>query len=269
MGGIVSVIIPTYNRAALVTRALMSALAQTYADTEVVVVDDNSTDDTELAMAKYIGQSIYLKTPHRGRPAIPRNHGIQVAKGEWIAFLDDDDLWLPEKLKRQLDALQQTSCLASCTNAWRVTGGKRVGTYFGHKLPEIFDFDYLLKANMVICSSVVIHRSLFDTVQGFPEDEALKAIEDYALWLRVATKTNFVYINEPLIEYTDEPSESIRKEDLSEYEQKRRLVRNFLVWAKFAHCPARYASLVKGAWFKQALREFMRDLQRMIRKRHE
>jgi len=233
LSSVVSVIIPTWDRAVSLRRAVGSALAQTLPPSEVLVCDDGSTDDSEQVIAG-LGEAAvrWLPGPHAGRPAIPRNRGLREAQGEWIAFLDSDDAWLPEKLALQMAAVAQTRCLASCTNAWRVTQGVQRQRYFRNAQPPILRLEHLIHANPVICSSVLMHTSLIDSVAGFPEEEELAAIEDYALWLRVAALTGFAHLDEPLVEYTDEPALSIRMPGGSEFVQRRRVLRDFLSWAQ-------------------------------------
>ena len=202
---------------------------------EILVCEDGSSSETEQIIARFNHQQVkWLPGPHAGRPAIPRNRGIRSAQGEWLAFLDDDDVWLPEKLERQVQLACVTGCRAICTNAWRVQNGKHQVPYFSQRLPGKINFKQLLRTNIVICSSVLIHRSVLEKVQGFPETEMLLAIEDYALWLRVAALTDFAYSSEPLLEYTDEPMQSIRKQGLTVQEQKRRVLQNFSGWARNA-----------------------------------
>src|ERR1700678_803249 len=100
----ISVIIPTYNRADLIGQALESALAQTHPADEIIVVDDGSTDDTERVVAQYAGQVRYMRQVNAG-PSAARNRGIQAASGDFIALLDSDDLWVKDRLERQLAAL--------------------------------------------------------------------------------------------------------------------------------------------------------------------
>ncbi len=109
----VSVIIPTYNRAALVAEAVASVLAQTWRDFEVLVVDDGSTDGTIEALAPYASRLRLLRRESRGGVSAARNTGIKAARGEWLAFLDSDDLWLPEKLSRQMAYLAAHPDLSS------------------------------------------------------------------------------------------------------------------------------------------------------------
>src|SRR5574340_444159 len=110
----VSVIIPTYNRAALVPEAVASVLGQTWREFEVLVVDDGSTDGTLAALAPYAGQIRFLRRESRGGVSAARNTGIAAARGEWLAFLDSDDLWRPEKLARQMAYLLARPGLCLC-----------------------------------------------------------------------------------------------------------------------------------------------------------
>jgi glycosyltransferase involved in cell wall biosynthesis len=234
----VSVIIPTFNRPRALQRAIDSALTQTLAPLEILVCEDGTTTETEQLVASISQLPVkWLPGRHSKRPAIPRNRGIRAARGEWLAFLDDDDVWEPDKLDRQLKLVRATNCRAACANAWRVQRGKRQGLYLSQPLLEKINFSQLLQSNLVICSSAILHRSLLEKVKGFPEAEEVLAIEDYALWLRVAAFTDFAYSPEPLLEYTDEPSQSIRKQGLTGQEQKRRVLHDFSDWSKYVRLP--------------------------------
>ena len=226
----VSVIIPTWNRAATIEAAVRSVLNQTHPVLEVLVCDDGSTDETKNILAAINDARIkFIEGPRAGRPAIPRNLGIRLAKGTWIAFLDSDDSWLPEKIGKQLALAEKNNCLASCSNAFRVLPGKgRISAYL-QVTEKIISFEQLVKINFVICSSALVHHSILAQVGGFPEDEKLKAIEDYALWLRVSTKTNFAYSEEPLLDYTDDAANSIRA-NTKEKVQREAVVSDFWDW---------------------------------------
>lgn len=229
----ITVAIPTWNRAGTLIRAVSSALNQSLPPIEILVCDDGSTDDSRQAVMELQHSNVrWLAGPHSGRPAVPRNRGLREARGEWIAFLDSDDTWLPEKLERQMAAVYRTGCLASCTNAWRVTRDKPNELYLVDTFPPVLSFADLAEGNPVICSSALLHRSVLNQAGGFPEDEALRAIEDHALWLRVAAHTGFVYLPEALVVYTDEPEQSIRKPGGSEFGQRKRVLRDFLEWAQ-------------------------------------
>jgi glycosyltransferase involved in cell wall biosynthesis len=231
---IVTVIIPTWNRAETIEKAVYSALEQTMPEIEVLVCDDGSTDNTREIIHGIQDERLHwIEGPRGGRPAIPRNRGINMANGEWIAFLDSDDAWMPEKLARQLEVAAEKNVKAVCTNANRFHPEKGIiGSYF-KDVREIITFEDLLKKNYVICSSSIIHHSLFKDVIGFPEEEELKAIEDYALWLRVATYSNFVFIADPLILYRDEELDSVRSQVKikTTFQQKKIVNRNFLQWS--------------------------------------
>lgn len=243
----VSVIIPTWNRAATIVKAVRSALEQSHPVTEVLVCDDGSTDETKELLAAIIDPRVrIIEGPRAGRPAIPRNRGITQAKGEWIAFLDSDDAWLPEKIGKQIAAVKKPDCKASCTNAYRVLPGKgRVSPYLEIKKDKI-TFDDLIRTNFVICSSAMIHRSVLEKIKGFPEDENLKAIEDYALWLRVATLTDFAFIAEPVVDYTDDALNSIRAE-ARENVQREAVMRNFFEWSAANHVEEEKSKKIKKA----------------------
>lgn len=229
----VSVIIPTWNRRELLSRAVHSALTQEGVSVEVLVCDDGSDDGSREMIAAWGDERVRLITgPRAGRPAIPRNRGIAAAQGEWLAFLDDDDEWLPGKLRRQLDNAVERGCLAVCSNALRHIPGKAPDLPYLPDMPEILTFTDLSRLNSVITSSTIVHRSLIPRVGGFPEQEKLRAVEDYALWLRVAAITTFAYLDIPLLIYRDAPTESIRNQGSSENLRQARVFCDWLLWAK-------------------------------------
>jgi glycosyltransferase involved in cell wall biosynthesis len=228
----VSVIIPTWNRASTIEAAVRSVLNQAHPVLEVLVCDDGSTDETRNIISSLNDDRVkFIEGPRAGRPAIPRNRGISLAKGNWIAFLDSDDTWLPGKIEKQLASIAQTKSLASCTNAFRVLPGKgRVSPYLQIPAGEL-SFERLVKINYVICSSSMVHSSVLKKTNGFPEDEALKAVEDFALWLRVSTHTAFSYLDEPLVDYSDDPENSIRVNQ-KESMQRENVILDFWKWCE-------------------------------------
>jgi glycosyltransferase involved in cell wall biosynthesis len=229
----VSVIIPTWNRAATVVAAVASALAQTHAPLEVLVCDDGSGDDSERRIRALPDPRVrWLAGARGGRPAIPRNRGIAAARGEWLAFLDSDDEWLPDKLGRQLAAVRASGRRASSTNAWRVSPGADRREPMQSDADGVRTLTDLLHGNGVICSSALTHRSLLAVAEGFPEAAILKALEDYALWLRVACFTAFDHLAEPLVLYRDEPAASVRAEGLDAKAQQVEVVTDFLAWCR-------------------------------------
>ncbi|MBA4319036.1 MAG: hypothetical protein C0412_11615 [Flavobacterium sp.] len=227
----ISVIIPTYDRLNYLHSAIESVLLQTIQPYEILVCEDGSTEEIKKMVATFNNPKVkWLPGEHAGRPAIPRNRGIQAAQGDWVAFLDDDDTWLPKKLELQLQLLNKTGCLAACSNAWRMTSLNRQGLYFDSQILPIISFNKLLNTNLIISSSSLIHKSILLETGGFPEQDSLLVGEDYALWLKISNITPFCYIDEPLLEYNDEPATSIRNKGKTAEEQKFEVFQEFLSW---------------------------------------
>lgn len=179
----ISVIIPTYNRAHTLGRALNSVLAQSYPAFEVIVVDDASTDETAGLLTKYQGvQNVQMAT-NLG-VSVARNVGIGLAKGEWIALLDSDDSWAPEKLAMQKTAAEQEPQIQIFhTDEIWIRNGTRVNPMKKHSKPDGWIYEVSLALCCVSPSSILMHRSVFEKCGVF--DESLPACEDYDLWLRL------------------------------------------------------------------------------------
>lgn len=194
----VSVIIPTYNRWHVLQRAVDSVLAQTIAANEIIVVDDGSTDNTGKLLHKTYGSHIkYLYQPNAGVSAA-RNTGIQTACSNWIALLDSDDEWLPEKLQRQLKAITSVqNCVLNHTDEIWVRNGVRVNPMKKHRKSGGNIFAQCLPLCAISPSSVLIKKELFDTVGMF--DESLPACEDYDLWLRICSTHEVQYLDDKLL----------------------------------------------------------------------
>jgi len=200
----ISVIIPTYNRAELVKKAALSALNQAYKPFEVLVVDDGSTEDVagKLPVSPVSAETgetklRVLKQPNKG-VAAARNLGIKHAKGEWFAFLDSDDYWLPSKLEKQVQFHQENpDILISQTDEAWIRNGKRINPRKYHLKPEGDIFERSLSRCLISPSAVLISRALLDEVGLF--DESLPACEDYDLWLRIACRYPVGLIKEKLV----------------------------------------------------------------------
>jgi teichuronic acid biosynthesis glycosyltransferase TuaG len=231
----VSVIIPNYNRKELLKRAIESVKRQTHAVLEILICDDGSTDGSYEAVVAFSDTKIkWINCGKNGRPAIPRNIGLQQAEGDWIAFLDNDDWWEASKLELQMTAAKKMGINAVCTNAQRIivsNEGEQQEIFYSHESSHITLND-LIKENRIICSSVLVKKDLLIEAGGFPEAPCYAAIEDYAAWLKVAFLTNWLYINEPLTNYLDNPSDSIRKKGLSFAAQQKLVLKEFLNWGK-------------------------------------
>ncbi len=198
---LVSVVIPTFNRAALLSEALRSALAQTHRRLEALVVDDGSTDDT-AATVRGLGDPrvSYTWQPNAGWPAPARNRALRAARGEFVAFLDDDDLWEPVLLERSLAAFaaHPDVLVVSHNGQWLPRGERPVYRMRRDLQPS---FDELLLENYVLNSGAVIRRELLDAV-GFL-DTTPGMTEDYDYWLRALRYRDrcILVLREPLVHY--------------------------------------------------------------------
>ena len=193
----VTVVIPTYNRRESLARALASVYAQTLPASQIIVVDDGSTDDTGQWLKGAYPQVDYLWQPNRGVSSA-RNVGIREASQPWIALLDDDDEWLPGKLESQFQRLRESPeiKICHCEEIW-IRNGRRVNAGKRHAKPEGDIFVECLPLCAMSPSSILIHRDVWARVGLF--DEQLPACEDYDLWLRIAARYPVALVNEPQI----------------------------------------------------------------------
>jgi glycosyltransferase involved in cell wall biosynthesis len=196
----VSTIIPVYNGEAYIARAVASALEQRHVDVEVVVIDDGSTDGTWEVLEGFGGRIRAIRQPNAGHVR-SRNRGAGLATGDWLAFLDADDSWMPDKLASQL-------ALADDRFGLIYTDRLNMGDYTGHnerlseniRLYEGDVFEELLLGNFVTVSSAIMRRDWFHRLGGFCED--LRVCEDWDLWLRYAAEGGLVRLcPEPLTRY--------------------------------------------------------------------
>jgi glycosyltransferase involved in cell wall biosynthesis len=202
----ISVIIPTYNRADLIGQALESALAQTYPADEIIVVDDGSTDDTEQVVAQYAGRVRYMRQVNAG-PSAARNRGIQASSGDFIALLDSDDLWVKDRLERQLSALTLHPDLdfifglEAKFNSANQTAPPEINHHDYFECLNSIEcvisdpLEVLLKENFFVAtSSVLFRRGCIDKVGLL--DVSVRLAEDYEYWLRFAfAGFHFGFIN--------------------------------------------------------------------------
>jgi glycosyltransferase involved in cell wall biosynthesis len=193
----VSVVIPSYNRREFLLEAVDSVLAQTYRNWELIVVDDGSTDGTGEALRQYDGRVRYIHQPNQGVSAA-RNRGLELAEGEFIAFLDSDDLWLPEKLRIQVGFMDDNAEAHICyTDEIWIRRGVRVNPRKRHAKHSGAIYPHCLPLCIISPSSVIMRRSLFEEVGAF--DPALPVCEDYDLWLRIASRMPIPWIPHQLI----------------------------------------------------------------------
>jgi len=193
----ISVIIPTYNREVTLERAIKSVLAQTHRNFELIVIDDGSTDNTNLIIDKYSRKIRYFSKLHAGVSSA-RNLGLEKSEGTWVAFLDSDDYWLPKKLERQLKYLtNHPGMMIVQTDEQWIRNGVPVNPMKKHKKHSGWIFRYCLPLCIVSPSAVLIHQKVFNDVGVF--DESFPVCEDYDLWLRIAIKYQIGLIPEKLI----------------------------------------------------------------------
>ncbi|MDY6880299.1 MAG: glycosyltransferase family A protein [Thermodesulfobacteriota bacterium] len=195
---LVSVIIPTFNRAQKVVRAISSVLFQTFSDYDIIVVDDGSQDNTEASVARFHGPISYIaRSTNRGVSAA-RNRGVLRSTGPLVAFLDSDDYWLPEKLAIQTAFMESNPGTDICqTEEIWLRKGRRVNPKKRHLKPSGDIFEPSLKLCLVSPSAVMMRRSLLDKVGLF--DEQLPACEDYDLWLRICCNHRVELIKKALV----------------------------------------------------------------------
>lgn len=195
---LVSVIIPTYNRAEVVVRAVNSALAQTFQDVEVIVIDDGSSDQTLEVLGPYLGRIKYIRNNERQGVSAARNRGIRESSAPLVAFLDSDDYWLPEKLEAQVEFFRENREAVACqTNEIWIREGKRVNPKKKHQKPSGDIFLPSLRLCLVSPSAVMLRREVLEEVGGF--DETFPVCEDYDLWLRISLKYPIYLISAPLV----------------------------------------------------------------------
>ncbi len=238
----VSVIIPAYNAERSIANAIDSVLAQTYPVHEIIVVDDGSTDGTKEIVEQYAsssslrggqrptkqsnedafrksnleiasGQKEALAMTYRGNairyifqhnsgPAAARNTGIKSSTGEYIAFLDADDTWLPDKLEKQISRMiSDAKCGLIHTARIRVGDDGIIQNTKHRHVPEGNVFEQLLKGNFICTSSVVVRKECFQALGAFNEAKEIIGAEDYEMWLKIASKYRLAYISTPLVKY--------------------------------------------------------------------
>ena len=223
----VSVIVPTYNRFHYLLNTIRSIKEQTYKNIEIIIVNDCSTQKEYYEYDWKDVKIIHLDINSKqllgyNSPGYVRNRGCPVANSKYVAFCDDDDIWFPTKIEKQLIEMKNTNCKLSCTEAligngiynsttnysrylsqysknWICHLYNKIGIDLQSGLPNIWDLKFMQTNNCVICSSVVIEKDTLTKINCFQDTKPPG--EDYACWLRALHHTNCVYLNEPLVYY--------------------------------------------------------------------
>ena len=183
---LVSVVIPTYNQADFLRQAIQSVFDQSYSSWEIIIVDNESTDHTESVIRSFrSGKIKRLKIQNHGIIAASRNTGIRHARGKFIAFLDSDDYWFPEKLRSSIDQMTREKADAVChSEYWLFENGQQKAVSYGPADRCTFR-DLLKKGNCLSTSAILVKKEQVLEVGGFSENAAFKTVEDYDLWIRL------------------------------------------------------------------------------------
>jgi glycosyltransferase involved in cell wall biosynthesis len=196
---LITVIIPTYNRRPFLEQAIKSVLEQTVSPAELLIVDDGSTDGTDVLVREFAEYSDipvqYVFQENKGAAAA-RNLGIRKASGDLICFLDSDDYFVPDKIALQKHILKESDCLISHTGEQWLRRGKYLNQKKKHQPPDGSIFASCLTMCVVGMSTVMVRRELFERYGMF--DESLPCCEDYDYWLRVSTREQFKLVPQPL-----------------------------------------------------------------------
>ncbi len=209
-GPAVSVVIPAYNAERWIRTAVDSVLAQSFRDFELTVVDDGSSDDTPHLVAAYGERVRHVRQANQG-VSRARNRGFAESRATWVAFLDADDAWHPEKLARQMAALLSTPGCRAVYSAVIETDAELHDVVEKRSSDSAISTEaLLLRGNLVTgsASSVMCERRLLLEVGGF--DESLSLCADWDLWVRLAARTSFAYVDEPLVRYRRTPTSMSR-----------------------------------------------------------
>jgi len=245
----VSVVIPTYNAARYIAEAIESVLAQSYHDYEIIVVDDGSTDNTKEVLRPYMDRIRYFYKENGGVSSA-RNRGIQEARGEYIAFLDADDLWLPEKLKLQIEIMEQHPDFAMIHTDIKVidvngtllkeSANKRRQSHNGMVFEEFFK----TYRSLVMMSSALIRKSSIESMGLF--DESLSVSEDYDFFLRFFWNYPVYLLDEPLVKYRITPGSISRSDKVKEVICRKQVIDRFVTQHKDFF--DQHQNLVKSKW---------------------
>lgn len=210
----VAVVIPTKNRAVQTSQAVISVLEQSHQVQEIVIVDDGSEkkeiERLEALLPRDKRINLKLLAMPTFHPGIARKIGIKNTNSEWIAFLDSDDIWLPNKIEAQIDLAREKKSRAISCNAFRRETSALKQTKFFNSLPSEVSLKKLMKRNYIITSTVLVKRDLLEQISLFATSYSARSAEDYATWLRCSTIENWQCLDKEMIIYNDDLQDGIR-----------------------------------------------------------
>lgn len=201
----ISVVIPAFNAGSLLGEAIESVLAQSYPVSEIIIVDDGSTDNTKEVVSQYVQRTThdvkYIYQPNKG-PAAARNKGIKKAGGDYIAFLDSDDLWLPEKIEKEMALFKGSNYgMVYCDMSHVVDGKIIYKSYLKERRYKYAGsgniYGNLLQENFIFTPTVIVKKEVLEKVGYF--DETYRICEDYKMWLSIARNYSIGYLDEPIV----------------------------------------------------------------------
>jgi glycosyltransferase involved in cell wall biosynthesis len=193
---LISVVIPTFNRPSFIERACNTVINQSYKNIEIIIVDDASNTSYSDAIKNIPFENlVYIRRDSNGGGSAARNTGIEAAKGDFIAFLDDDDEWLPQKLEKQIKSLSNNCQASQCGYTTKHSSQIRVEKSNVITLEDLRQNNKLASTTGLLCEKKILKDTMFDS--------NLHRAQDWDIYIRIAMKTNFAYINEPLYIYDD------------------------------------------------------------------
>lgn len=196
----VSVIIPTYNRAGTLIRSVQSVTGQSYSDWELIIVDDGSTDNTKELLEPLLQQDVrlrYIGCPENKGQAAARNTGIQAAQGAYIAFQDSDDVWVPDKLQKQVAMMEAHPEYGLIYGQMVYDEDGKLSTPYPPQNAGEWAFEECLKNNLISTQTMLVSRAVFDSIGLF--DTSMSALEDYELALRITKNYPVGFLSEPVV----------------------------------------------------------------------
>jgi len=223
----ISVVIPIFNRTHQALSAVKSVLIQSHPVHEIILVDDGSDVETRNYLhekIKVLSDTIKIvEIEHSGRPAIARNIGVSVSSGDWIAFLDSDDEWWPDKVEIQVRRALSADALALGEGLSSIKPKSKMWLRRGTR--------QLLKRNILICSSVMVRKDILEKVGGFPDSIFAIGNEDYVAWLKISTLTKWDLYNHKSVSYGNNSEDSLSKsKSLQSYFTREVALLNFADW---------------------------------------